>query len=168
MIGWTLFSEVRAWAIVTMIIPFLPGIEWYSRDLKGQHRLLWFFYSLFFPFTVVGFRVKILWVWLWYNCPCFQLLALFVHTPELGEFNLWMNGPRFHWGRGLQLTLQLFIIFNRGEIFYGDLLETVEEEIRGNWPVGGQIEHWGHVWVGYVGILLLFVLTSWMAAEQIL
>ena len=79
-----------------------------------------------------------------------------------------MNGPRVHWGRGLQLTLQLFIIFNRGEIFYGDLLETVEEEIRGNWPVGGQIEHWGHVWVGYVGILLLFVLTSWMAAEQIL
>ena len=60
MIGWTLFSEVRAWAIVTMIIPFLPGIEWYSRDLKGQHRLLWFFFSLFFPLTVVGFRVKIL------------------------------------------------------------------------------------------------------------
>ena len=62
MIGWTLFSEVRTWAIgiVTMIIPFLPGIEWYSRDLKGQHRLLWFFYSLFFPFTVMGFRVKVL------------------------------------------------------------------------------------------------------------
>ena len=64
MLGWTLFSEVRAWAIVTIIIPFLPGIEWYSRDLKGQHRLLWFFYSLFFPFTVVGFRVKILLAWL--------------------------------------------------------------------------------------------------------
>ena len=54
------FSEVRAWAIVTVIIPFLPGIERYSRDLKGQHRLLWFFFSLFFPLTVVGFRVKIL------------------------------------------------------------------------------------------------------------
>ena len=105
---------------------------------------------------------------IYFICPCFQFLAIFVHTPELRGLNLWMNGPRVHWGRGLQLTLQLFIIFNRGEIFYGDLLETVEEEIRGNWPVGGQIEHWGHVWVGYVGILLLFVLTSWMAAEQIL
>ena len=47
------------WGIVTLIIPFLPGIEWHSRsDLKGTHRLTWLLSSIFFPLTVIVSRVE--------------------------------------------------------------------------------------------------------------
>ena len=46
------------WGVVTLIIPFLPGIEWHSmKGLKGSHRLTWFLSSLFFPATVMASRV---------------------------------------------------------------------------------------------------------------
>ena len=52
-------SNNPIWATVTLAIPFLPGIEWHSKThLKGTHRLRWLLYSLFFPFTVLYFRVR--------------------------------------------------------------------------------------------------------------
>ena len=46
------------WGVVTLIIPFLPGIEWHSRsDLMGTHRLTWLLSSIFFPLTVIVSRV---------------------------------------------------------------------------------------------------------------
>jgi hypothetical protein len=53
-------SGDNIWASVTLLIPFLPGLEWYNnRQLVGpQHRLHWFLASLFFPFFVVGSRVS--------------------------------------------------------------------------------------------------------------
>ena len=52
-------SNNPIWAAVTLAIPFLPGIEWNSKThLRGTHRLRWLLYSLFFPFTVLYFRVR--------------------------------------------------------------------------------------------------------------
>ena len=55
-----LSSGHTIWGVVTLAIPFLPGIEWHSmKGLKGgSHRLTWFLSSLFFPVTVVASRVS--------------------------------------------------------------------------------------------------------------
>ena len=46
------------WGVVTLIIPFLPGVEWHSRsDLAGSHRLTWLLSSILFPLTVIISRV---------------------------------------------------------------------------------------------------------------
>ena len=61
-------SNNPIWATVTLAIPFLPGIEWHSKThLKGTHRLRWLLYSLFFPFTVLYFRVR---------CDCATIMFL--------------------------------------------------------------------------------------------
>ena len=48
------------WGIVTIVIPFLPGIEWHSyKELVGpRHKLTWFLSSFLFPFTVIASRVS--------------------------------------------------------------------------------------------------------------
>ena len=60
------------WGLVTWVIPFIPGIEWHSqRGLKGSHRLTWFLSSIFFPLTVMGSRVRII-----FSCACSSTLHL--------------------------------------------------------------------------------------------
>ena len=54
-----LSSGHTIWGVLTLVIQFLPGIEWHSqRDLRGCHRLTWFLSSFFFPLTVMGSRVS--------------------------------------------------------------------------------------------------------------
>ena len=54
-----LSSGHTIWGVLTLVIQFLPGIEWHSqRDLRGRHRLMWFLSSFFFPLTVMGSRVS--------------------------------------------------------------------------------------------------------------
>ena len=75
-------------------------------------------------------------------------MSIFQHDMALEEFNLWMNGPRVHWGRGLQLVFQLFITFNRGEIFEG--------ETEGDTS-----------FMGLLGAIFSYVIASTMAVEQV-
>merc|ERR1719341_2364729 len=116
------------WGGVNLAIGFLPGIEWHSKkSLKGQHRLSWFLSCLFFPLTIITSR----------------FLAIFVHGNALRELNLWMNGPRNQWGRGLLTSLLLFRLW------------TVECK---------DIISWGNL----LYLSNLFLRCSWMAAEQVL
>ena len=86
-----------------------------------------------------------------------QFLAIFIHGDGLREINLRMNGPRIFWGRGPQLAVQLFIIFNRGEIFMGSLPNECIGWFRIDCTSLRQFS-----------LAYKFVSTSWMAAEQIM
>ena len=88
-----------------------------------------------------------------------QFLAIFVHSAGLGEINLRMNGPRVYWGRGPEPALQLFIIFNRGEIFKGLLPNECFAFTR----FGIDCSTWGQF-----SVAVKFVTASWMAAEKLI
>lgn len=67
-----------------------------------------------------------------------------------------MNGPRVYWGRGLEIALKMFIIFNRGEIFaYKKPSSCLWYQLFG-------IDCWSVA----LALAYKFVVTSWMAAEQ--
>ena len=81
-----------------------------------------------------------------------------MHGDALREMMYEMNGPRVYWGRGLEIALKLFITFNRGEIFTGtgpssclsfDMFALDCTSVR-------------QFFLAYK-----LVVTSWMAAEQV-
>ena len=112
----------------THLAPFVHLLPSYSHRFQGRYvHLKHISYEFFFA----------------------QFFGIFVHGRALREFNIWTNGPRAQWGRGLQLCLQMFIIFNKGEIFKGDRM------LEKGW------------WL-YASFAFRFVSTSWMAAEQVL
>ena len=52
--------------IITIAIPFLPGIQWYaSLKTTKQYAFTKFITSLFFPFFLLFFKVDIHWLILW-------------------------------------------------------------------------------------------------------
>ena len=75
------------------------------------------------------------------------------HSAHLRTFNLWMNGPRVHWARGLQLVFQLFIIFNKGEIFQ---LEENPQDTNNGWYYFSSI--WAFITASHMAVLQLHVL----------
>ena len=91
--------------------------------------------------------------------PSVQILSIVEHSIHLRTLNLWMNGPRVHWARGLQLVFQLFIIFNKGEIFQGD--EALDQEN----PQDKTGLDYG---LYYVASISSFTAASHMAVEQLL
>ena len=94
-----------------------------------------------------------------------QLLSIFEHSIHLRTFNLWMNGPRVHWARGLQLVFQLFIIFNKGEILqFGD--EVFDQENPQENDKTQQDDKSNTVY--YVSSILAFMSASHMAVQQLL
>ena len=94
-----------------------------------------------------------------------QLLSIFEHSIHLRTFNLWMNGPRVHWARGLQLVFQLFIIFNKGEILqFGD--EVFDQEDPQENDKTQQDDKSNTLY--YVSSILAFMSASHMAVQQLL
>ena len=85
-----------------------------------------------------------------------QLLSIVEHSVHLREFNMWMNGPRVHWARGLQLVFQLFIIFNKGEILHLD--DKVFDQ--GNTQEASNEAH-------HLSMIITFITASHMAVEQL-
>ena len=49
----------RVYAILTLLIQFLPGIQWYT-SITTKHKLLRFLTTIFFPFFTVIFKVTVL------------------------------------------------------------------------------------------------------------
>ena len=47
----------RLYGVTTLLIPFLPGIQWYSSLRTKKHKLGKFITSLLFPFFMVAFKV---------------------------------------------------------------------------------------------------------------
>jgi hypothetical protein len=78
-------------------------------------------------------------------------VALFAPGDSVYEINQWMNGPRMQWGRVPQLSLQLFIIFNKVEIF--------------NKMTGGEENG---LWLEYIGLGFTFLSASDMDSRQII
>ena len=76
-------------------------------------------------------------------------MALFTPTDNLLKINQRMNGPRMQWGRVPQLSLQLFIIFNKNDIF---------NQIEGGEQIG--------LWLPYTSLGFTFFSTSYMDSDQ--
>lgn len=49
----------RMYGILTLLIQFLPGIQWYT-SITTKHKLLRFLTTIFFPFFTVIFKVTVL------------------------------------------------------------------------------------------------------------
>ena len=78
---------------LTLIIQFLPGIQWYT-FISTKHKLFRFLTSIFFPFFTVIFKVKV----------C-DVVSLFLFLPRLGaHFTKAPKLPR--WYRSCPLLRQ--------------------------------------------------------------
>ena len=97
--------------------------------------------------------------------PSVQILSIVEHSIHLRTLNLWMNGPRVHWARGLQLVFQLFIIFNKGEILqFGD--EVFDQENPQENDKTQQDDKSNTMY--YLSTILAFATASHMAVQQLL
>ena len=92
--------------------------------------------------------------------PSVQILSIVEHSIHLRTLNLWMNGPRVHWARGLQLVFQLFIIFNKGEILQFDQEDPQENDKTQQDDKSNTVY--------YVSTILAFMSASHMAVQQLL
>ena len=69
--------------IITLLIPFLPGIQWYATLKTNEHLFGKFITSLFFPFFMVFFKVRfsIIFPPVFFKCPCFRLAISSYRDP---------------------------------------------------------------------------------------
>ena len=71
--------------IVTLLIPFLPGIQWYATLKTNKHLFGKFITSLFFPFFMVFFKVRLTTIFplksVFFRCIYFRLAISSYRDP---------------------------------------------------------------------------------------
>ena len=67
------------------------------------------------------------------------LTWIFAHGDDLRELNLWMNGPRNHWGRGLFLSMDLVALFNLDPDLTAFFLLSIFFYTRSAWMEAEQV-----------------------------
>ena len=123
---------------LTLMLVFLPGAQLYSfenRWVKEKWIWRWRLACLFFPITLVCFKVGWPSTYLSYLLPILPKAALLLNpSPMMVGMNIRVTACEGIWESLLQLCLQFFIIYERSDTFPSLLQVTWQDIIDSQCP----------------------------------